>query len=377
MKQLCVRSAMVLGVTALTACGSGISEQIQETITVNKNATSLAEWDASPANPEHLFKSWRSENTDIKSQEKFSAQLCAKLKDLDGLSLTIFENEIREDINQALVKSCRKDLMAQLERHYTAERATLKVRVNALTTDPSGNSFQFPTNTQYRDVSKGYFARAGDVAPKEIVITFDDGPNDVYTRSVLRTLKEVNAKAHFFQLGKNVRQNPEVVKIAAADGHAMGSHSVTHSCLATTANCERMMYKTLSFTEAVAEIKGGHQAVFDTLGYVEPFFRFPYGEVDPELRNYLNANSVAEFNWNIDSEDWKAQTNEQLLKFTLETIEKKGRGILLMHDIHRRTAEVLPQLLAELYNRGYSIVLLQPTDAAARFNSKLVKKPVP
>ncbi|WP_413586380.1 polysaccharide deacetylase family protein [Bdellovibrio sp. HCB274] len=377
MTNLSLKMILVAGTLALSACGNSVSHQIQQTVQANKNAASLAEWDASPANPETVFKNWRQEYSNPGEQEKLSAQLCSRLKDLDGLSLTIFENEIRNDSNQPLVKSCRKDLLAQLERHYTAERATLKVRVNALSAEPSGNNFKFPENVQYRDVSKGYFARAGDVAAKEIVLTFDDGPSDVYTRSVLRTLKEVNAKAHFFQLGKNVRQNPEVVKLAAADGHAMGSHSVTHSCLATTPTCERLMYKPLSFTEATAEIRGGHQAVFDTLGYVEPFFRFPYGEVDSELRNYLNTNSVAEFNWNIDSEDWKAQTNEQLLKFTLDTIEKKGRGILLMHDIHRRTAEVLPQLLAELYNRGYSIVLLQPTDSTARYNSKLVKKPVP
>jgi peptidoglycan/xylan/chitin deacetylase (PgdA/CDA1 family) len=372
-KSIASIAAMVL----LSSCGNGVGQQIQNSIQVNKNATSLAEWDASPANPEALFQQWRKDSQDTKSQEKLSSQICGKLKDLDGLSLTIFENEIRNEANQQLVMPCRKDLLAQLERHYAAERATLKIRVNALSQQPSGNTFQFPDNVQYRDVSKGYYARAGDVAPKEIVLTFDDGPNAIYTPSVLRSLKEVSAKAHFFELGKSIRQNPEVTKQVAADGHAMGTHSVTHSCLANTPTCERLMYKVLSFTEAVAEIKGGHQAAFDTLGYVEPFFRFPYGEVDPELRNFLNANSVAEFNWNIDSEDWKAQTNEELLKNTLDTIDKKGRGILLMHDIHRRTAEVLPQLLAELYNRGFSVVLLQPTDATARYNSKLVKKPVP
>ncbi|QDK44178.1 polysaccharide deacetylase family protein [Bdellovibrio sp. ZAP7] len=361
----------------LSSCGNGVGQQIQNTIQVNRNATSLAEWSASPSNPENLFVQWRQEAKNLDEQEKLSSQICSKLKDLDGLSLTIFENEIRNEFNKPLVMPCRKDLLAQLERHYAAERATLKIRVNALSQQPSGNNFQFPENVQYRDVSKGYYARAGDVGPKEIVITFDDGPSAIYTPSVLRSLKEVNAKAHFFQLGKNIRQNFDVTKAVAADGHAVGTHSMTHSCLANTPTCERLMYKALSFTEAVAEIKGGHQAAFDTLGFVEPFFRFPYGEVDPELRNFLNQNSVAEFNWNIDSEDWKAQTNEELLRHTLETIDKKGKGILLMHDIHRRTAEVLPQLLAELYNRGFSVVLLQPTDATARYNSKLVKKPLP
>ncbi|UYL10018.1 polysaccharide deacetylase family protein [Bdellovibrio sp. SKB1291214] len=361
----------------LASCGNNVGQQIQNTVQINKEASSLAEWDASPSNPENVFRQWRQDNKGQEAVDKLSAQICGKLKTLDGLSLTIFENEIRNETNQPLVMPCKKELLAQLERHYTAERGTLKIKVNALSQAPSGNNFKFPDNVQYRDVSKGYYARAGDVAAKEIVLSFDDGPSPEYTMSVLRSLKEVNAKAHFFQLGKSIMQNSNVTKAVAADGHAVGTHSVTHSCLAATPTCERLMYKTLSFTEAVAEIKGGHQAAFDVLGFVEPFFRFPYGEVDAELRNFLNANSVAEFNWNIDSEDWKAQTNEDLLKNTLNQIDRKGRGILLLHDIHRRTAEILPQLLAELYNRGFSVVLLQPTDANARFNSRLVKKPVP
>lgn len=377
MKNMKRTISSVAAMLLLASCGNNVGQQIQNTIQVNKNASSLAEWDASTSNPENVFRQWRQDNTDQKAVDKISSQICGKLRTLDGLSLTIFENEIRSETNQPLVMPCKKDLLAQLERHYAAERATLKVRVNALSQEPSGNSFQFPANVQYRDVSKGYYARAGDVADKEIVLSFDDGPSAIYTASVLRSLKEVNAKAHFFELGKSIRQNPEVTKAVAADGHAVGTHSVTHSCLANTPTCERLMYKVLSPTEAIAEIKGGHQAAFDTLGFVEPFFRFPYGEVDPGLRTFLNENGVAEFNWNIDSEDWKAQTNEDLLKNTLNTIDRKGRGILLMHDIHRRTAEILPQLLAELYNRGFSVVLLQPTDATAKYNSKLVKKPLP
>jgi len=91
----------------------------------------------------------------------------------------------------------------------------------------------------------------------------------------------------------------------------------------------------------------------------------------------LGTNSTAQFAWNIDSEDWRAQTNDEILKKTLAQIDELKRGIVLFHDIQRRTAEILPQFLRELYNRGYSVVLLQPADPSARYNSKLVKKPLP
>ncbi|MGE5087315.1 MAG: polysaccharide deacetylase family protein [Bacillota bacterium] len=364
---------------AITGCGNPIEQQLQRAVVANKTATSLLEWELSPSNPELLFAQWREESRKSpENQKTLQKQICDKLRSMDGLSLTIFEQAIKEEANRSLVMDCKGDLLAQLERHYAAERSTLKVQVNALKPTDSGNNFQFPTNVQTRDTSKGYYARAGDVAPKEVILSFDDGPSSEYTPSILRTLKEVNAKAHFFELAKNVRRHPDVTKMVAADGHAIGTHSISHRCLASTPVCSRLNQgKLLSFDDAVAEIRGGHQSVFDVLGWVEPFFRFPYGEDSLPLKNFLAINSTAQFAWNIDSEDWRAQTNEEILKKTLAQIDETKRGIVLFHDIQRRTAEILPQFLRELYNRGYSVVLLQPADPSVRFNSKLVKKPLP
>ncbi|MFM6927690.1 MAG: polysaccharide deacetylase family protein [Bdellovibrio sp.] len=366
-------------VLALGGCGNSVDQQLQKSVVANKTAASLMDWEVSPNHPEVLFAQWREEALQSpNSLSNLQKKICDKLRTMDGLSLTIFEQAIKDESNRPLVMDCKKDLLAQLERHYAAERSTLKVQVNALKAADAGNSFQFPVNVQKRDTSKGYYARAGDVAPKEIILSFDDGPSSEYTASILRTLKEVNAKAHFFELAKNVRLHPEITKMVAADGHAIGTHSISHRCLAPTPVCSRLNHgNLLSFEDAVAEIRGGHQSVFDVLGWVEPFFRFPYGEDSIPLRNFLSANATAQFAWNIDSEDWRAQTNDEFLKKTLAQIDQTKRGIILFHDIQRRTAEILPQFLRELYNRGYSVVLLQPADSSARYNSKLVKKPLP
>lgn len=354
----------------LAGCGNRISHQLQKSVVTNQTASSLAEWESSSSNPEALFAQWREEAAqDPKMQALLQKQICEELQSMDGLSLTIFEQAINEEINRPLVLDCKKELLAQLDRHYAADRSSFANTVN---------SFQFPTNIQKRDVSRGYYARAGDVAYKEVILTFDDGPSAEHTPVILKALKDVNAKAHFFELGKNVRVHPEVTRMIAADGHAIGSHSISHRCLAPTPVCSRLTKgKILSFDEAIAEVRGGHQAVFDALGWVEPFFRFPYGEDSADLRNFLATNSTAQFAWNIDSEDWRAQTNDEILKKTFAQIEEKKRGIVLFHDIQRRTAEILPQFLRELYNRGYSVVLLQPADTSAKYNSKLVKKPLP
>lgn len=369
---------IALSVGALAGCSNQVGESVQKAVVDNQSAQSNLEWEQSEAHPERLFQMWREDfKRDASKQEEFKSDLCEELSSLDGQSLTIFENEVRDENNRMLVSSCKDELLNRLEGHHEAERSHLNVSVNALVPRSSLNRFQFPVNIQKRDTSNGYYAVTGDVARKEVILTFDDGPSGVYTDSILRSLREVNAKAIFFLLGKNVRANADIVKRVAADGHAMGSHSKTHACLGTSRSCRNANGRVLSLDEAASEIKAGHQAVQDVLGWVDPFFRFPYGESSPELKGYLRSKSVGEFFWSIDSEDWRAQSNQTLLNNTLSRLEARGRGILLFHDIQRKTAEVMPALLKELYHRGYSIVLLQSSDESARYNSKLVKKNLP
>lgn len=378
MKKSFYGGLFILAMTSMVGCGNQIGQSVREAVKVNQEAQSLVEWEYSEANPEALFAKWRHEfMVDSSKREKLQSDICAELRSLDGLSLSIFENEVRDENNRALLSSCKEEILAKIDSHFDEEREAMAVPGHALKPLRAQNNFTFPDNVQKRDTNSGYFAVTGDVVRKEVVLTFDDGPNGIYTDAILKALRDVNAKAIFFHMGKAVRANPDVVKRVAADGHAIGTHSSTHACLGTSRSCRSTNGRNLSFDEAVTEIKGGHQAVQDVLGWVDPFFRFPYGEASPELKSFLKKNSVGEFFWAIDSNDWRAQTNENLLNTTLQAIEARGRGIVLFHDIQRRTAEIMPQFLRELYTRGYSIVLLQAADPSARYNSKLVKKRLP
>lgn len=383
MKKLLASGLFVVAASSLVGCGNQFSTGIHKSVQVNQDAKTLAEWEASDSNPEALFSQWREDSVrNPKQKDQMSEQLCSELQALDGQSLSIFEQEIKDPHNAALVGSCKQTLLQQLERYYAAQRATLSVQVNAMkpvdATTPPANNFQFQVNIQKRDYSKGYLAVTGDIQKKEVILTFDDGPSVEYTKSILASLKEVNAKAHFFEMGKNVRANPEITKLVAASGNMLGSHTVTHSCIGNLKECGHANGGVqFAYDKAVAEIQGGHQAIYDVVGWVDPMFRFPYGATTPELSKFLADNGVAQFYWSIDSEDWKAQSNENLLHNVLTQLDAKGKGLILFHDIQRKTAEILPQLLSELYSRGYSIVQLQPADPSARYNSKLVKKHLP
>lgn len=345
---------------AMGACGSKQGAQIAGAIEDNKKAGDLGDWKSSMNNPEKLFAEWREE---YKEDPAIAETICTELLKLEGQELSLFEIEIDRSENGFLVSGCKSDLNKKIDDYFQSQNVG------------ATGSFQFPLNIQRRDTSQGYYTSSGGVGAKEVVLTFDDGPSSAHTSKILQTLREVNAKAVFFHQGVAAKANPQLVKMVAADGHSIGSHSMNHACLGTSAACKSSNNgKTLSFESAAKQIRDGHQAVYDILGWVDPFFRFPYGESSSALKNYLKEKATGEFFWNIDSEDWRAQSNENLIKKTMSLVKSKGKGIILFHDIQRRTAESLPLFLRQLYDNGYSVVLLQPMDLNVRHDSKLVTK---
>src|SRR5262249_1101109 len=101
--------------------------------------------------------------------------------------------------------------------------------------------------------------------PKEVVLTFDDGPWPGRTPVVVAALAAECVKATFFPIGKHAMYRPDILKQVAEQGHTVGSHTWSHK------NLEK-----LSVDEAKEEIEKGVSAVHWALGGPEaPFFRFP------------------------------------------------------------------------------------------------------
>ena len=73
---------------------------------------------------------------------------------------------------------------------------------------------------------------------KNIALTFDDGPSGRYTRQLLDGLRDRGVKATFFPIGENVKAHPELVKMAALQGHEIGNHTYTHPYLAKISDKE-------------------------------------------------------------------------------------------------------------------------------------------
>ncbi len=199
-------------------------------------------------------------------------------------------------------------------------------------------------------VSKASDIRLG---PKEVVLTFDDGPIPGKTDEILRTLDRFGVKATFLMVGQMANAYPDIARRVAQRGHTIGTHTQNHTNL-----------RSVSLAVAEAQIRKGEESVAAALrpgGYrPAPFFRFPYLADTAALRASLAARNVAVIDVDVDSKDYFATGGEALRVRALSTIERRGSGIILFHDIHKRTATMLPLLLADLKARGYRVVRLVP-----------------
>jgi peptidoglycan/xylan/chitin deacetylase (PgdA/CDA1 family) len=181
---------------------------------------------------------------------------------------------------------------------------------------------------------------------KEVVLTFDDGPWPNNTRAVLEALAEHCVKATFFPIGKHALWHPEILKAVAAAGHTIGGHTWSH------ANLGKM-----KGDKATEEIEKGFSAIKIALGGPSaPFFRFPYLKDPKEELDYLGTRNIAIFSHDLDSFDFKMRKPEDVLKSVMTKLEKKGKGIVLMHDFQQATAKALPELLNQLKANGYKVV---------------------
>ncbi len=203
--------------------------------------------------------------------------------------------------------------------------------------------------------------------PKEVVLTFDDGPQKFATEGVLAALAAECTKATFFSIGKMALGYPEIIREVANAGHTVGTHTWSHKAIA----------KLKTFEEGVDEIERGNSAVKRAVGApIAPFFRFPTLVDTKQAVEYLGKRNVAMFSTDIDSFDFKLQPPDKLVHGVMVKLEKKGKGILLMHDIHKNTAKALPLLLTALKDNGYKVVHLTakaPLETLPEFDALIEK----
>jgi peptidoglycan/xylan/chitin deacetylase (PgdA/CDA1 family) len=214
-----------------------------------------------------------------------------------------------------------------------------------------------------------HFKQLDFLRDHEVVLTFDDGPWPENTPSVLKTLADECTTGIFFPIGKHSTYYPEILKQVLAAGHTIGSHTWSHATLTN---------KKLTEDQRKEEIEKGFSAVKWALGGVSPapFFRFPALQHPPEMVTYLGTRNIAMFSCDLDSFDFKARNAQQVIDVTMKKLDKLGKGIILMHDFHKHTAEALPELLHKLKASGYKVVAMRakaPVETLPQYDDEVLK----
>src|SRR5487761_504921 len=213
-----------------------------------------------------------------------------------------------------------------------------------------------------------HFKQLDFLRDKEVVLTFDDGPWLVNTPSVLKTLDDQCTTGIFFSIGKHATYYPEILKQVLAAGHTVGSHTWSHATLTN---------KKLTEEQRKDEIEKGFSAVKWALGTSpSPFFRFPALQHPPEMVSYLGTRNIAIFSCDLDSFDFKAKNAQQVIDVTFKKLDKLGKGIILLHDFHKHTAEALPALLRKLKEGGYKVVQMKakaPVQTLPQYDEEVLK----
>ena len=183
----------------------------------------------------------------------------------------------------------------------------------------------------------------------EIALTFDDGPNPVFTPQILHVLEHYGVKATFFCIGEQVQRYPDLLQQIQQAGDTIGVHGWDHTDLTKH-----------SSDEIDQQLRSTSMAIQQATGTSPAFFRPPYGSTDKEVVDIASTLGLTQVLWTINTEDWQRPGVEAIVHAALTNVQ--NGSILLMHDggdDRSETVEALPQVITGLQQRGFTFVTVE------------------
>ncbi|WPZ16915.1 polysaccharide deacetylase family protein [Geobacillus subterraneus] len=184
---------------------------------------------------------------------------------------------------------------------------------------------------------------------KVVAVTFDDGPNPVYTLNVLDIFKGVSGKATFFMIGLHMEKHPKIVEAVKSQGHEIGNHTYSHARL--TSLDEDGCLQEMERTDAMIAAMTGRKAVIFRPPYLD------YNETVISMCHHFGYKMIGALN--TDALDWEQPGVDYIVQKTRSHI--KNGSILLFHDgfgDRLQTIEAVKILVSELQLQGYEFVTI-------------------
>lgn len=193
---------------------------------------------------------------------------------------------------------------------------------------------------------------------KTVYLTFDDGPSE-NTGVILKILKDNGVKASFFVVPDEGEVCAARLRAIAAEGHTIGIHSYTHNYLTVYADEK-------AFTDDFAK---AYDIVVKAVNQKPWLYRFPGGSVNQynrgcreEIKEAMDKRGFVYYDWNVDSNDWRGLSVEELCGSVAADASRFNNPIILMHDTDTRenTAKALDRIIKELKRQGFKFAPLTP-----------------
>jgi peptidoglycan/xylan/chitin deacetylase (PgdA/CDA1 family) len=198
----------------------------------------------------------------------------------------------------------------------------------------------------------------GSAGRRAVALTFDDGPDPIYTPRILETLARYQARATFFLVGERAQRHPEIVQAIEAAHHEVGNHTYTHSHLWV-----------LPPAKTRHELTRCAEVLTAITGRPPRYFRPPWGKFNFVAYRHAARLGEARVLWSLRAEGWRPAAAPNAIVRTVERRLHPG-AVIDLHDgggvsgTPARTAQALPELLDLLRARGYRCVPLSELVAA-------------
>ena len=189
----------------------------------------------------------------------------------------------------------------------------------------------------------GRSVRSQDMLEAPIALTFDDGPDRVWTPRILAALGAARARATFFVLGARVRAAPELIAAILEQGHAVELHGHAH------------LRHPRSARAAVQRDTELALAALDAVGVRPGRWRLPWGEPAPWSEELADRLGLELTGWTVDTHDWRGDPAADMLRAAGPGL--RAGAVVLMHDAlgpgaRRDGCEETVRLIAALARRA-------------------------
>lgn len=178
----------------------------------------------------------------------------------------------------------------------------------------------------------------------QVAITFDDGPNSKFTPQVLDLLKQYQAKATFFCIGKNIKQHSNIFKQILAEGHTIGNHTFSHS----------NAFGFFSTQKVIIELENTNVLITEVSGLKPKLYRPAFGVTNPRIKRAIKQLHLTSIGWNKRSLDTTGLSEKTILNRVTKNL--KSGDVILLHDTSEKSVHVLEQLLLFLQQKKIEAV---------------------